>query len=443
LSLTSISLSDDHPQEHVEIILPDTKAFTGSIEGFLQDSNGKTLPDALVIAWDAGENFYRTRADENGKYLFTHIPDGRYIVDARAIPSPSTMFRTPSFERYLREGYKDLESVNPYNAVVENGKNCRLDLKISDPWNASLSGKLTWTSPEMPSQIEVELIPVNDKGSRCRHWPPEELQPKAGDLFCYPLQDFKDMDPRHKRFLFKGLAAGRYLVYVKGYAFGHRGFPELRHLAGTFLDLSPSEQRQITLPLSLASVQGMAKDKSTGLGIAGIGVIFRIKDSWAIDPQLNIYMTTGQNGFFTADLVPAGTYDVYIAHDGYAKYLKTDFYFNENEAKHDLSFLLEPACTLEGRIEFQTPLPEKTDVSLHIVIPKWGGKEKWSGAKIGNEGVFRLEQLPPGTVKLIVMVRGKPVLEKSITLPLEEGEKTILEVPPILVVPVNQKQKIL
>ncbi|MHC4942228.1 MAG: sigma-70 family RNA polymerase sigma factor [Planctomycetota bacterium] len=438
----SISLSDDHPQEHVEIILPDTKAFTGSIEGFLQDSNGKTLPDALVIAWDAGENFYRTRADENGKYLFTHIPDGRYIVDARAIPSPSTMFRTPSFERYLREGYKDLESVNPYNAVVENGKNCRLDLKISDPWNASLSGKLTWTSPEMPSQIEVELIPVNDKGSRCRHWPPEELQPKAGDLFCYPFQDLQDLDPRRERYLFKGLAAGRYLVYVKGYVPSNRGFPELRHLIGKFLDLSPSEKRQITLPLSQASIQGMVKDKKTSLGIAGADVVFRIQDSWAIDPKLGIYETTGQDGSFMADLVPAGTYDVYIAHDGYAHFRKTDFHIHDNDEKHYLSFLLEPACTLEGWIEFLTPPPEVIDVSLHIGVPKWGGKERWSGAKIGDDGTFRLEQLPPGAVKLIVKVRGKPVLEKTITLPLKEGKKVILEVPPIFELPSNDEQKI-
>jgi Carboxypeptidase regulatory-like domain len=56
-------------------------AADGTISGTVKDASGKALGGALVVAYDASNNLYRTAAEDNGTYSVS-VPPGTYSVTA-------------------------------------------------------------------------------------------------------------------------------------------------------------------------------------------------------------------------------------------------------------------------------------------------------------------------------------------------------------------------
>lgn len=72
-----------------------SQAINGQIEGVVTDSNGATVPNAMIVATNTGTGTSRSvKSDENGGYRIPLLPLGAYRVT----------FEAPNFKKLVRDG---------------------------------------------------------------------------------------------------------------------------------------------------------------------------------------------------------------------------------------------------------------------------------------------------------------------------------------------------
>ncbi len=72
-----------------------SQAINGQIEGVVSDSNGATVPNAMIVATNTGTGTSRSvKSDENGGYRIPLLPLGAYRVT----------FEAPNFKKLVRDG---------------------------------------------------------------------------------------------------------------------------------------------------------------------------------------------------------------------------------------------------------------------------------------------------------------------------------------------------
>ncbi len=423
-----IELNREHPQEEVEFILPGPDCITGRIEGRIQDSRGRALANALVVAWDGEDCFCRVRSDEEGRFTIAGLSDGRYIVDGRALTGASLDEQRFGDEKSLRRGAENLDKVNPFNATVQGGRTTHLDLIVQDPWNGVIRGRILCESRSLPKELEVSLICLDENG-RHKEYDSEFEKPAAGDLFSWNwnYQCRKDIDPRHDWFHFQDLKAGRYGVGVKLSSY-YDFYISNRTVGAVELALEASENREIDLCVNLASIQGEVRARETREPIFGALVhLFREKNSLGKYRGMGVCFKTNKDGTFFDDLIPSGEYDISIRHDRYATMKKKGYNLPAGGHLDGLVLHLEAPCMLKGIVKVPLNAGEKAPYRSVRVQP-----EAWEGlytyADMADDGSFTATHLPSGSAKLIVRCRGRETITRIVNLPQQEEEELIITI---------------
>jgi len=406
-------LLGDALRAEVEIHLPEV---IGGIEGLVVDSRSRPIPNALVLAWNGEDLFYRTRSDEFGRYRLTGLPDGDYVVDARSFPLirfDLSGYRTMS----VREGYEDLEQLGAFNAKIPGGVMCHLDLLVSDPWSSVVSGVIKTSTGRLPHRLHVALKEVVPE-PRDR----ERRRPKASDLFHY--SDYRgadDMDPHIERFRFDNLKAGQYQLIV---SWGRKLRERLR--SDTFT-LDAHSHHQLILPVAFASIEGTVVDGQTEVGVGEARVILQGETNngqWR-----HFEIVTDEAGMFIGTDIPVGTYDLIIRHNNYSPFLTRDFRILDSQNQVGLQYCLEPGFTLKGRLVIN----RKADTEhprwyVYPSFPPLGTKWSTRGNRVERSGIFTLKGLPAGPVKLVVQDGSDPVMEHELILPVSDGEEVVINI---------------
>ncbi len=424
-----IELSRDHPQEEVVLNLPDLDEIAGRIEGTIIDAKGRPLANALVVAWDGKEFFYRIRSDEEGRFLFSGLLDGSYIVDGRALSRSALGEYRFWDDKDLRKGAETLEKARPFNAVVKEGGTVHLDLRVDDPWNGVLQGVVTSRSGPLPEEIEISLACIREDG-RKKEYDTEIESPTAGDLFSWKWDSsrFKDLDPRHDRFRFQDLKAGRYCVGVimDGKDRFNRNIFNRVLVAGDFV-LEPSQTREACLEIGLACIRFEVRDKGTDAPVENARVWLSREQGYGYVFNNNrTSFTTTREGVYVDDLLPEGEYYIYIVHDQYATLQKRGIELHAGQLLDGLILYFEPPCTLKGRVKMPVAPGEKTPhISVLIKPEAWEGKETF--ARVAADGCFSATHLPPGPVTLTARTRNREPISRVVDLPLSGEEAVLIE----------------
>ncbi len=440
-----ISVTEEHPKVALEITLP---SLDGSIEGMVRDRRDRPLAGACVVAWDGDKLFNITCSDASGRYAFTGLPDGRYVVDAQVLCYSAE----GSLESSIRVNViqeESLETLDAYNAVIEKGSAFPLDLIVKDPWNGVLDVRiLTAESRPLPEAMRIEITEL-EQGSRRKR-----KNYSTADLFTFNTLTFDALKKGPGHYQYRNLRAGRYQLEVYLLDLTNR----IKHPGGHFeiqhwslletLSLDPSAMKKLTVHLPLATIQGTVLDQATGDPVPGAKMLIlpaSDKEKTYFYGSLDAFeFAAGLNGSFLVKDIPAGTFNLIILQEGYFPFVKADLQLRDNSDRLGLRFALKKGgCTVSGRLKIPDnkngiKLPRGI-TSVHIALtagsPWWispkippVGACRSLGAAVGEDGSFTLKDLPSGPVKLVVFQYGMEVFEKTVDLPLPEGEVLVIEV---------------
>ncbi len=411
-----VSVSDDNPQVELQITLP---GLDNTIEGCVTDSRGKRLAGATVMAWNGADLFLRSRTDGEGRYRFAGLPDGSYLVDARVLAKAGMDTFLLGSEAPIKDSNKSSGQLIIPNAAVNGGTTCRLDLRIDDPWNGCIKGRVDNGSRPLPDDFRIRL-------SLHREGPYDSRanDPLPGDLFRPPheLRGCKDLDPRMTHFLFETLPAGQYRVAVVW-----DGAPAHFNISSKVIELPASMRRDLILKIGFASLQGRVIDAATGLGVQNARVVLMKRGNDR--PRRTFRLNTGKDGSFTGENVPAGIYDLVVRHDRYSPFLMQDLEVRHDIDQFGLRFELVEGCTLHGRLNVDGDPCERRHFYIYPSMPPLGTRWDSRGGRVAEDRTFQLKGLPAGEVVLVVQVGSQPIFEKSVTLPLPQNDTVTIELP--------------
>ena len=428
-----VVLSEKARRAEVEIALPPC---TGAIEGTVRDARGRPLPGVFVVAWDGDALFNRTRGDGEGRYTFRNLPDGRYVVDARVITQGTNVNRSswgwgggP-----WSANPDELEALGAYNADVRGGRPCRLDLVVPDPWNSVIDLTVE-TAPgiPLPRSLSASITEIDPPSGKGRYEPPSKAA-----LFKYsPGNKEERLGPG--RFRFRDLRAGTYRVGVswssaagehriKRGSFVYSRAVQRWKQEETFL-VEPSTTHALRVHLSLASFSASVTDVETGEPVPEAKLVMQPCEG---TPQEKGFFTTGPEGTFSVDAVPAGEYSLAVFKEGYLPCVLPPFRLSDGEALQGLDVrLAEGGVRVRGVLHLweEKWIQSRWSVSarflLHGVLVDPGSE---GAAPVAEDGTFVLNGLPSGPVTLQVFRWGVKKLEKTVTLPLPGEEPLVLEV---------------
>jgi|GEM_PF-1622711 len=421
LEKSPVEVSDESPQVELSVTLPEAD---GVIKGSVY-FHGSLLAEAFVLAWNRDDFFFKTRADEYGNYTISGLPDGRYIVDARAIPAHADR-DDHSGTTPFRKGFENLAALDPYDAEITDGGTAQLDLHVSDPWNSEVSGWIDTGERQLPDKTVVYFSRIRNE-----QYDRQEDRPTAADLFYY-VAGYGDGEPSVERFHFKNLTVGLYRLTLN-WGPGSYGRPMYRSLP---INLGPSAHEEIRIELSLSDICGTVVEKQTDVGIANARIILLPQENGRELLTQYEFVSTG-DGSFAGENVPAADYNLIIRHDEYAPFLQGDVRLVSNVPKTGLRFELDPGNQVEGRIVFTEAksyvgeAPNLGDYYVYPSMPPLGIRWESRGGRVAKDGSFVVKGLPTGEIRLIVQKGSKPVTERLIELPLANAEEVIIEVPPI------------
>ncbi len=432
---TPVEVSKENLQVELTITLP---PITGAIEGVVRDGNGRPLPDACVLAWDGDEMFNMIRSDGSGCYRFQGLPDGQYVVDARVI-THATGVGDSGFgmsTSSLPDDGTTLDSLKAYNASIEDGDTCYLDLIVPDPWNSVVNVNITAsTGQTLPKGLWTRLEELDENRER------KFTETTLADLFKYKASEKKrKIGPGHVCFF--DLRAGIYRLNVEWDAPDlnpanddtvRYGFNRQSYKHSEVFTLEPSSRLDLSVHIALARIQGTVVDKASGEPVQGARVIFQqVAES---NPPKPVQIKTAAEGVFEAKNLPAGNFHITVLHEQHAPFLMKNLNVQMNENRSGLQIALDPdCCALKGILKF----PEASDGDNSALRQMFAWKVSPTittldpcdlpGSSIAEDGSFMLEGLPKGEVTLVVFRYSNKKAQKTVSLPLPEGEIVVIEV---------------
>jgi len=407
-----ISVTDKDPNIEVSITIP---SLFGSIKGVVRDGIGNPLSRAVVIAWDGAELFNVTRADEKGAYCFLNLPDGAYKVDARDLSNASLRWNSSRSNKKPKDSFEKLDDKKTFNACIDNGEACLLNLIIPDPWNSSISGKVMIRSKIMPKNMLITLDEFDDSPDDKPY-----VKPSVADLFEY-VSLRNNRENRMGHFRFNDLRSGRYRVLVEWDEpdSGYNG----RQFYSRPITLEPSSSQTIDIDLSLTTIEGSCIDKTTGMPVQGARVmLFTNRYQHYID------LDCLEGGAFEGRNIPVGEYVLVVQHPSYGPFIKQPIKLLDNHANINNICEMESGCAVSGIVKLKKG--SWSNYRWHVIpeIPPIGAY--WNaGGNVDEVGLFTLSGLPKGKLKLSLYKGSNPVKVFNVTLPLPEGEQLIIDPP--------------
>lgn len=383
-----VQISSDNTCAELMIVLP---ALTSSIEGIVRDAGKAPIPNAFVIAWDGDQLFNSMRADQNGYYCFSNMPEGNYLLDARAFCTATE--HTGGSSRIACDHYEEIPLEDRFNARLAADENLLLDLEVQDPWNGKIQGTVFTHTGVLPENLEVTLQDMNsrktssiDLFSPIGYW----KQKIQGDSFC-----------------FDDLPAGDYCVRLTWGDWnggGGKSEPPFK--------LAPSSTHHTQFFIPTASVQGTVLDASTGEPLPEA-------ELWlSSDEKEYSELSTNNLGNFRKDNVKPGDYRILVMHTSYIAAIHSNVNIQEGSHVQGIVIQLHPeGCLVEGVVK-----GEATSILFEVPgysLPLW--------ANVSFLGEFKRHNLPAGPLKIIAKYNDKILMEKNITLPLKEGEKIVFD----------------
>jgi len=420
-----VHVTTDNPQVDLDLTLP---AADGVIDGCVF-TGGNPLAGALVVAYNGEDLYRRVRTDEDGCYAITGLPDGRYAVDARALPARPTSANNHIVWVGIDDGPDTAQPMRsePLSALISDAATVRLDLHINDPWNGTVAGVVDFGGLPPPVDMKVFLRPDRGTpGSRCAD------RPTAADLFYYE-NTLSDLDPTIAGYRFEHLCAGRYRV-----ALAWDGTRRYRYCSQP-LELFPSDCHEMIISLAFSRAAGIVLDKSTGRAISGAGVVLSPSCNEA-QLDLRWEMTTDEEGRFCAREIPAAAYDLVIDHDDYAPHLERGVRLDTGLGRDDLCFQIVPGYVVKGRIVVAAgdTRTERGSLTNYTVSPKYHVSNlPWfhPGVNVADDGRFVVSGLPAGEVRLVVQRKDRHVpisiVRAKIVLPDAADTEVLIEIPVI------------
>jgi len=411
LEKSPISLNDDHPAIDLEIKLP---VLSGSIAGKVLDASRAPIPKALVIAWDGANLFCKTSADKLGRYIFKDLPNGYYKVDAR---SGSYAYYKDTRHSSMTTGTSGNSKDNQifldeFNAQIVNGKECRLDLVIADPWNSSVSGCLISGLYPLPKGIQVSLGRSRDQSSGGATG-----DPAVSDLFYYSAGS--DKDKSAKAYRFENVCVGKHTLTASW----NVGDNQCCYIRDSIV-IEPSMHYELNLQISTGHIEGEVKDKSTGKPLSEARIcMLSASGAWALRSKAD------KSGQFNLKNAPTGIYDLIIYHSSYRPSLKRNLEISENESTTGLVFELESGLSISGRINVEGGLGYDKYWQVKADRPPLGTSWPSLIGYVYKDGGFSIKGLPPGEIKLVITCSNERMAEKTVVLPLKEGEELVIDVP--------------
>ncbi len=247
-------------------------------------------------------------------------------------------------------------------------------------------------------------------------------QTSVSDLFCYKSYH-RDMDERIDYFRFDNLSAGQYRATFRW----NDQWDNIRKYESEPFLVEASSVHSMFLHLPLASIKGTIVDKASGAPIAGAQCIL---DNGYFEQRVKCH----DDGTFEGQDIPPGIYSLVIHKSGYRSFIIPKLEVLENIDIVGVLYEIVP-----GSISINGVLTSKNgalkNTCLWKVSPEFPslGVFKWKGGEVFSDGTFNLTGLPPRPVKLQVFYCFvKKVAEKTVKLPLADGEKIVIEVPSIL-----------
>jgi len=410
-------------QKPFQSVIVNLPPITGRIEGRVSDGSKNTLAGALVVAWDGENLISRARADADGRYCFNGLPDGRYIVDARANTSSSSLFKyyqgSDSEYSNIREGCKNLERMNPFNAVLQGGGSVILDLILADPWNAVIHGSINAGAEFIPNNVDIR---IEDTGWEVHG--DEWLTSTIADLFHRNInKSCRDQDERGTHFRFDDLMAGRYYLELSWRLPG-LGFEWSIFHTEPF-KLETSQYLHLDIHLPLCGIEGIVLAKTTREPIPDAQVSLRLDRGKS---DVHIRCTTREDGSFSLQSIPADSYDFVISHPDFCPLGKQDWVLLENRNHDGLCFLLEPGCSLDVRLEKGGQIYSGA-LYVYADLENLGMAFYQPGDFVCENGTIHIAGLPCKKIKIVVDYYCDPIAEAWVDLPLPEGECLVIEVP--------------
>jgi hypothetical protein len=139
---------------------------------------------------------------------------------------------------------------------------------------------------------------------------------------------------------------------------------------------------------------------------------------------------SGKDGAFEREAVPPGSYTLIIHHADHSPLIVQDFQVPDPENQPDQRYELEPGSgVVNGVLRPATGTWKNEGIWYVRPVVAPLGLYEYGDGWVDGEGAFHLNGLPAGPVKLVVYHSFKRVLEKTIQLPLLEGEILVIEAP--------------
>jgi len=447
-----LNLTERNLNAVLDITLP---RLNGSIEGRVSDRLGRALAGACVVAWDGDKVFNITLADSSGRFGFVGLPAGNYVVDSQSIPYTAFGSITPNYTATIPRK-QGLAALDAYNAVVPENGACSLNLVLADPWSGSLDITVgVQGSRPLPDAFRIRLFELErDAGlgeeNSVPRFKPSDLS--ITDLFTYNNRSSLSKTLQAPgRYQYRNLRPGRYqavftwssdssdLNIIPGSAF----VPQEWDRSEVF-SIDSVSTKKIDMLFSLASLRGTVVLAESGRPACGARMILvpeslQKRVSMFDSPSLMNFKTRGSfaptiesDGTFHIKDIPAGAYHLALLHADCIPRFEKGFWVEADVDQMELCFpLVEGGCKVQGIIEISEesrpmPFPSFWSCFVAPVLPPFGELMEL-GVRVEKDGRFVLAGLPSGPVKLAIICAGKKVLEKTVILPLAEGETIVIK----------------
>lgn len=236
----------------------------GFLSGTVLDPDGLPVPGATIVVREntaVGPSAGRTLTDLDGRYAFTDLPPGSYIVTADA----------PGFR------------IGTAGAIVSRGAGTQVDFQL-EPSPGSITGTVVEAGTGAPiggAGIEIRIISVN------------------GAILQTAFADPAGV------YLAEGLPPGSYTVVAAAPNFQTES-------ASVTVTAGVTETVRLALQPNPGGIAGRVTDAETGEGLPGATV--KVTDSSSALVGLAL---TDSQGVFEVDGLRPGSYTVSAIHDGY------------------------------------------------------------------------------------------------------------------------------
>jgi hypothetical protein len=228
---------------------------------------------------------------------------------------------------------------------------------------------------------------------------------------------------RDGTFRVEGLEPGTYRVDLRQWSTG------VSHQR----EIEVTGDREVEIELPVARIAGAVRDSSDRSELAGVRLALEPIEGRAPIPGFGPGAISDVEGTFRIENVPDGTWRLTARRDGYAS-ITRDIVVQEGRDVADLELRLDPTEGLA--LAVRTPSGRAPD-TVSVAVLDGAGRAVESGQfATGENGVVRLDRVPPGAWEVLLSAPGTGTARVSATAPgaavevrLPEACRLVVRVP--------------